>query len=197
MERLFLTVVQMGISFSGLLLAAAGLRLVLKKAPKNMICLLWMVVGIRLLCPFNIVTDFGLLPGSDVILEKYEVWKAPADADLQHQLSEAQQTELSNVPSESKEAQADTPATTSLTKKASVSWVLTAAAWIWFAGVLGMCAYLAVGLSRVVSRRQFRLSGMGFVFTSAARSRHRFYLVWRRLGSMCRFLYPGRSFLLY
>ena len=62
MERLFLFVLHTGITESYFILAVAAVRLLLKKAPKAMICALWIAVGLRLLCPFRIETPFGLLP---------------------------------------------------------------------------------------------------------------------------------------
>ena len=54
MTEFFLTVVNMSISASWIVLAVLLLRLVLKKAPKWIIVLLWGIVAIRLICPFSI-----------------------------------------------------------------------------------------------------------------------------------------------
>lgn len=44
------------------ILAVAALRLVLKKAPKRLICLLWLLAGLRLLLPFQIESSLSLQP---------------------------------------------------------------------------------------------------------------------------------------
>lgn len=44
------------------ILAVAVLRLLLKKAPKRFICLLWLLAGLRLLLPFQIESNLSLQP---------------------------------------------------------------------------------------------------------------------------------------
>ena len=54
-------------SFHGsiVILAVMLLRLVLKKAPRKYICLLWLLAGLRLLMPFQIQSDLSLQPSAD------------------------------------------------------------------------------------------------------------------------------------
>ena len=56
-------------SFHGsiVILAVLLLRLVLKKAPKKFICLLWMLAGIRLLLPIPLESAYSLQPESIAI----------------------------------------------------------------------------------------------------------------------------------
>ena len=42
--------------------AILAIRLLFKKAPKSLIMIMWALVAIRLLCPFTINTDFGVMP---------------------------------------------------------------------------------------------------------------------------------------
>lgn len=49
------------------ILAVMALRLMLKKAPKSAICLLWLLAGLRLLLPFQIESSFSLQPDHDVV----------------------------------------------------------------------------------------------------------------------------------
>ena len=51
-------------SFHGsiVILAVLLLRLVLRKAPKKFICMLWMLAGIRLLLPIPIESTYSLQP---------------------------------------------------------------------------------------------------------------------------------------
>ncbi len=60
-----------GISFSALILAAVAAHFLLKRVSNNMICMLWMVVGLRLALPFEIVTDFSLLPETTGMVMEY------------------------------------------------------------------------------------------------------------------------------
>ncbi len=42
-------------------------RLILRKAPKNAICLLWGLVGVRLICPFSIHSMLSIIPSNPFI----------------------------------------------------------------------------------------------------------------------------------
>ncbi len=64
MSELFLTVINMSLSASWLILAVLILRLLLQKAPKWLHVLLWGMVAIRLICPFSIESVFSLVPQS-------------------------------------------------------------------------------------------------------------------------------------
>ena len=67
MEELFLSFWNRSISAGWLILAVVALRLVLKKAPKSLACLLWLLVGVRLACPFSIQSTASLLPSVEMI----------------------------------------------------------------------------------------------------------------------------------
>lgn len=67
MNELFLKVVNMSISASWIVLAVLLLRLLLKKAPKWINVILWGIVGIRLVCPFNVESIFSLVPSNETI----------------------------------------------------------------------------------------------------------------------------------
>lgn len=56
-------------SFQGgiVILAVLILRLVLKKAPKKYICLLWILAGLRLLMPFSIESSLSLQPRVELV----------------------------------------------------------------------------------------------------------------------------------
>lgn len=69
MSDLFLKVLNLSINASWIILAVLILRLLLKRAPKWIICALWGLVAIRLICPFSIKSAFSLVPGSQVLPE--------------------------------------------------------------------------------------------------------------------------------
>ena len=62
MDNFFQTVLTTSLHGSIVILAVLALRLVLKKAPKKYINLLWMLAGIRLLLPIPIESAFSLQP---------------------------------------------------------------------------------------------------------------------------------------
>ncbi len=67
MTECFLTIVNMSISASWIVLAVLLLRLLLKKAPKWITVLLWGIVAVRLVCPFSIESAFSLIPSTQTI----------------------------------------------------------------------------------------------------------------------------------
>ena len=67
MSAVFLRIVNMSITASWLILAAIILRFLLKKAPKWIMCLLWAVVAIRLVCPVTFESVLSLVPSREPI----------------------------------------------------------------------------------------------------------------------------------
>ena len=62
MTRIFVTVLHMSIGGAWMILAVLLLRLLLKRAPKWVNCVLWGLVGLRLVCPFVPESSFSLMP---------------------------------------------------------------------------------------------------------------------------------------
>ena len=75
MENFFLTFFNLSINASWLVLAVVLLRFLLKKAPKWVHCILWSLVGIRLVMPFSLESVFSLLPSKQFIVPSalYEI----------------------------------------------------------------------------------------------------------------------------
>ena len=62
MEAVFERILQISLSGSVIVLAVLVLRLMLRKAPRRAVCLLWMLAVLRLLVPFEIQSDWSLQP---------------------------------------------------------------------------------------------------------------------------------------
>lgn len=62
MQTLFLTILDMSIMASVIILFVLVLRLLLKRMPKAFSYLLWIVVLVRLICPFKIESDMSIIP---------------------------------------------------------------------------------------------------------------------------------------
>lgn len=62
MEEMFIQIIKLSISVTWFVIIAAFLRMVLKKAPRSIICFMWCMVWLRLVCPFNIESRFSLVP---------------------------------------------------------------------------------------------------------------------------------------
>lgn len=67
MDDVFLKLVNLSISANWLILAVLVLRVVLKKAPKWVMPLLWGVVALRLVCLFSIESALSLIPSAETI----------------------------------------------------------------------------------------------------------------------------------
>lgn len=62
MEAVFLSLVNRSITAGWLVLAVLALRLLLRRAPKSILCAMWGLVGLRLLCPVSIESPLSLIP---------------------------------------------------------------------------------------------------------------------------------------
>ncbi|NLC27144.1 MAG: transcriptional regulator, partial [Fastidiosipila sp.] len=67
METLFLKLLNMSITASWLILAVILLRALFKNGPKYLRCLMWAMVGIRLLCPFSFESVLSLIPSAETV----------------------------------------------------------------------------------------------------------------------------------
>lgn len=77
MSEIFLTIVNMSISASWLVLAVLVLRLILKKAPKWVNVLLWGFVAFRLVCPVSFESMLSLIPSAETISPQIMTDPAP------------------------------------------------------------------------------------------------------------------------
>lgn len=72
MEDIFIKVLNLSIQASILIVVVLLLRFILNKFPRWMKCFLWMLVAIRLVCPFSIESIFSLAPDAEVVnLDNY------------------------------------------------------------------------------------------------------------------------------
>lgn len=78
MENIFLKVLNLSLTASWIVLAVIILRLLLKKAPKWINCLLWGIVAIRLALPFSFESVLSLLPTAEPIPQNIATMREPA-----------------------------------------------------------------------------------------------------------------------
>ena len=71
MADIFLKLLNLSLSASWIVLAVLVLRLFLRKVPKWVNCLLWSIVGLRLLIPVSFESVLSLLPSREVIPQAY------------------------------------------------------------------------------------------------------------------------------
>lgn len=77
MEAFFLKLVNLSIAAGWLVLAVLLMRLVFRKAPKWIYCLLWGLVALRLICPISIESAFSLIPSAETLPQDFFYTEVP------------------------------------------------------------------------------------------------------------------------
>ena len=153
MEALFLNLANMSITASWLVLAVIAVRLVFRKAPKWIHCLLWGLVAIRLVCPLSIESSFSLIPDTEPISQNviraeepektfdedipFSPENTPAKLDVPAAKGEILDAEGNVI--------ARRPGTAATVPEVAepMGWT-EILAWIWFAGAVLMLGYMLV-----------------------------------------------------
>lgn len=78
MEKVFLEVLNMSLASSVLILVVCIARLLLKKAPKWISCVLWGLVAVRLICPVSIESALSLLPSAEPVPADIAMMRKPS-----------------------------------------------------------------------------------------------------------------------
>ena len=78
MSAVFLRLLNMSITAGWLILAVILARLLLKNAPRRIVCLLWALAAVRLICPFSFQSVFSLIPSSETIPSDIALAQSPA-----------------------------------------------------------------------------------------------------------------------
>ncbi len=137
MEQIFLRVLDLSIMASWIVLAVLVLRLLLHKAPRWSVCLLWIVVALRLVCPFTFESDVSLVPPSvtaQQTMTAVEDWLPEPDEPVSKPISEpVEPSQTENPPTAVEPAPSpDEKPVMSLAFTASIVWIV---------GVFAMAAY--------------------------------------------------------
>lgn len=67
MEQVFIKLFNMGMTASWIILVSILLRSVMKRASKNIRCILWALVAVRLICPVSFESGLSLIPSTETI----------------------------------------------------------------------------------------------------------------------------------
>lgn len=145
MEALFLKILNMSITAGWIVLAVILLRLLLRKAPKWTICLLWALVGVRLVLPFSIESVLSLIPSKETIPP--EIITSPAPTI--HSGIEYFNNTINPIIS-------DTLAPDPVQGTTPVVTIVGVATLVWVIGILIMLIYSAVSYLRI--RRRVKVS---------------------------------------
>lgn len=77
-SSVFIEFLNMSITASWLILAVILIRFVFRNAPKFIRCILWGLVGVRLICPISFESIFSLIPSSETVPPDFIYSPAPS-----------------------------------------------------------------------------------------------------------------------
>ena len=139
-KDIFLKLFNLSVSASFLVLAVLVLRLLLKKAPKWSICLLWGLVGLRLVFPFSIESVFSLIPSAETVSPDI-VYEAEPTIDSGIEMVDHIVNPIL--------IQTFAPSQEMVTSVNPMQVFFAIATVIWLIGMLAMIAYMLVGYIRL------------------------------------------------
>lgn len=153
MRQLFLQVLDVSLSGSIVIAVILLLRLALKKAPKKYLCLLWLMVFLRLLIPFEIESSYSLQPRIEPVtesqwieLEDYGQILHPDDP------METGMEEAPLIPEEPVSIQdIGQDSEVEVTVEYVINWYVVLP-YLWLAGIMAMALYTAVSCLRLHRR---------------------------------------------
>ena len=169
MGNIFLEIINNSIMASYLIVAVIILRIVLKKAPKWSVCLLWAMVAIRLIMPFEIESEFSLLPDFDLVQternysanifaieseQKDEMWEQyiqnQQNLQLQNINQQIAQTNKENQEQFMEEENGrEMRYELSLFHKNTIYKIIDIISYIWLTGSLGLIFYAVLSFLRL------------------------------------------------
>lgn len=155
MEALFLKILSLSLGATYVAAAVIALRFLLKRTPKWIVCAMWGLVAIRLLCPFTLESAVSLAPSPDfrpVPLISANQPEAPAQTPRP---SAAQRASAGAVqaPTESPaQALTSAPAETPEESQTPTQSRIALFARVWLLGVAGMLGYLIFSTLRLRRR---------------------------------------------
>ena len=143
MSAIFLKIINLSYSASWLILAVVAVRLLLKKAPKWISCVLWALVALRLVVPFSLESAMSLLPSSEVIPADIEMENHPHIDSGIYAFNSAVNPVIDTTFAPT-EAESVNP----------MQVVVAAGYYVWIAGILIMAVYAIISYLKV--RRSVR-----------------------------------------
>lgn len=155
MTDVFLGFLNRSLSAAILIFAIVLIRLVFKKAPKWLLCALWALAAVRLLCPFSIESVLSLIPSAETVQPEIVYSAAPAIT--------------SGIPAV--DAIVNPPLQAAFTpdpvQSANPLQILTwLAAWVWLGGCAVLVLYAAISALRLRLRVRTAVRLEGNVFQS-------------------------------
>lgn len=155
MEALFLKILSLSLGATYVAAAVIALRFLLKRTPRWIVCAMWGLVAIRLLCPFTLESAVSLAPSPDFRPAPLISANQPETHAQTSRSSAAQPTPAGAVqaPTESP-AQALTSAPAEILEESQtpIQSRIALFARVWLMGVAGMLGYLIFSTLRLRRR---------------------------------------------
>ena len=155
MTTLFFGFLNRSLSAAVLIFAVVLVRLVFKKAPKWLLCALWALAAVRLLCPVSIESVLSLIPSAEPVQPEIVYSAAPAITSGIPAVDA-----IVNPPLQA----AFTPSPAQSANPLQIlTWI---AAWVWLGGCAALLLYAAVSALRLRLRVRTAVRLEGNVFQS-------------------------------
>ena len=138
MADLFLSLLNISLTASWMALAVILVRFIFRKAPKWLYCLLWGLVGLRLVMPFSLQSVFSLVPSRETFPDGITVSQSPQIDSGFDFVDNAINPIIS-----------DKLAPTVGASVNPIQIISEIAAIVWLCGVIAMLAYAAVSYARI------------------------------------------------
>lgn len=138
MTSVFLHLLNMSITAGWLVLAVVLLRLVFRRAPKWIHCLLWVLVAVRLLCPVSIESVLSLIPSAETVPVDTFLYETPVIHSGVPVVDAVVNPVISN-------GFAPTPENSVNPMQVAT----TVAAYVWVAGIAAMLLYAVISTLRL------------------------------------------------
>ena len=155
MEALFLKILSLSLGATYVAAAVIALRFLLKRTPKWIVCAMWGLVAIRLLCPFTLESAVSLAPSPDFRPAQLNSANQPETSAQTSRPSAAQRASAGAVqaPTESPaQVPASVPAETPEESRTPNQSRIALFATVWLLGVAGMLGYLIFSTLRLRRR---------------------------------------------
>lgn len=139
MYALFINLLNRSITAGWIVLAVMVLRILLRKMPKRFTCLLWALVGIRLLFSFSVESIFSLIPSAKTFPETFYSGSLEIDSGItrvDRVVNPAVRVTFSRL-------------STGMSGAEALNIMMHCAVALWLVGMCAMFAYLLVSYARL------------------------------------------------
>ena len=137
MKAIFLSYLQVSLSGSIIVCLVLLLRMVLKRAPRRIVCFLWLLVGLRLLIPIHFESDLSLQPPILTSFESIAEQAPVPPAATQDPLLPPNQSQAATIPQSTVSHRFFSPTDP-----------IAVASYIWAAGLCAMLLYAIISYLR-------------------------------------------------